>query len=131
MSRTSLSSFAPMVLRFGMAALFLWFGIMQILDTQNWTGWVPAWAVSFSGLSPYEIVLLNGVFETVGGIALVIGLYVRVVAFALAVHLFLVAFDIGYTAIGVRDFCLACGTFATALYGSDQWSLDAVLRRIR
>src|SRR3989344_4463620 len=76
------------------------------------------------GLGPELVVLLNGAFETLLGVCLAFGLFVRYAALALALHLFVIIFEIGLTAIGVRDFGLALATLALALYGSDSFALS-------
>lgn len=113
---------APVVLRLGLAALYLWFGLTQLFDAPTWVGWVPAWVEVF-GLEAETVVLLNGALETLLGIALAFGIYVRYAALILTVHLFVIIFEIGLTAIGVRDIGLAFATLALALFGSDRLSL--------
>lgn len=102
------------LLRFGLAALYLWFGFSQIFDGVAWVAWVPEWTVNLLHLPPAMIVLLNGSFEVICGVLLAVGLFVRPVAFILALHLALITYDIGLTAIGVRDFGLTMATLALA-----------------
>ncbi len=113
------------ILRLGLAAMFLWFGFNQLLDGINWVVWVPVWAVSILHIPPAIIVLLNGVVEVVGGALLALNFFVRPVAAILAVHLGIIIFDIGLTAIGVRDFAIMTATLALAFFGSDERSLGA------
>ncbi len=103
------------ILRFGLAAVFLWFGFSQLLDGLNWVGWVPEWAVNLLHIPPAFIVLLNGAFEVVAGSLLALNIMTRWVALALAAHLALITIEIGATAIGVRDFGLTIATLALAL----------------
>ncbi len=124
-----LQRLAPMVLRLGLVVLFLWFGFSQILAPENWISWVPEWAATMLGMDPKIIVLLNGGFEAVLGIVLLLGLFVRWVALLLALHLLVIAYEIGYNDIGVRDFALAVSCFALALFGGDSWTLMARLAR--
>ncbi|OGG59829.1 hypothetical protein A2765_04550 [Candidatus Kaiserbacteria bacterium RIFCSPHIGHO2_01_FULL_56_24] len=113
------------VLRIGLAMLFLWFGFSQFLDPSMWTSLVPQWASSLTGLEPSMIVLLNGGFEIAAGSLLALGLYMRVAACLLAIHLAVIIFDLGFTAVAVRDFAIMMSTFALALLGPDEYSLDA------
>ena len=113
------------VLRVGLTVLFLWFGFSQFLDTASWTSWVPQWATGLTGLEPKMIVLLNGGFEIAFGILLALGLYTRIAATFLALHLAVLVFEIGLTPIGVRDFAIMVSTIALALLGPDEYSLDA------
>ncbi len=118
-----------LLLRYGLAALFLWFGTSQVMDTASWIAWVPEWASRLSGLSETNIVLINGSLETIGAILLGLGLWTRVVAFWLALHLLSLAVTIGYNDIGVRDFGLGCATLALAFFIPDRWTLDAALKK--
>lgn len=104
-----------LVLRLGLAAMFLWFGFSQLLDGLNWVGWVPEWAVNLLHLPPAMIVLLNGAFEVVAGGLIACNILTRWAALALAAHLALITIEIGMTQIGVRDFGLTVATLALAL----------------
>lgn len=103
------------VLRLGLAAMFLWFGFSQLLDSVSWVGYVPDWAVNILHIPPAFIVLANGAFEVVAGTLLAAGVLVRPVAFLLAVHLIFITIELGLTAIGVRDFGLTMATLALGL----------------
>lgn len=102
-------------LRYGLAVLFLWFGFSQLLDGINWVSWVPEWAVNLLHLPPAMIVLANGLLEVIGGSFLALGIFIRPVALVLGLHLAVITFEIGATAIGVRDFGLMMAIFALAL----------------
>ena len=121
---TKARDYAPTVLRFGIATLFLWFGLSQITNPTAWVSWIPAWVLSVSWLSGTAIVLFNGAFETILGVLLIIGFYTRLIALLLSLHLFFIAYEVGYNDIGVRDFALAVSTIAISLFGPDQFSVD-------
>ena len=104
-----------LTLRLGLASVFLWFGFSQLLDGLAWVGWVPLWAVALLHLPPAMIVLGNGLIEVVLGTLLAMGLWVYPIASLLALHMAIITFDIGLTAIGVRDFGLTIATAALAL----------------
>lgn len=120
----SLQQYAPTVLRVGVSSVFLWFAFQQLTNTASWTGFVPDLAVALSGLSAETLVLFNGVFEAVFGLALFAGFYTRLAATLLSLHLFHLVFVVGYNAIGVRDFGLAIATLSIALAEADRWTLD-------
>lgn len=101
-----------MILRLGLAIVFLWFGFSQLFDGINWVSWVPEWAVNLLNIPPAMIVLLNGSFEVVAGALLALNIYTRWVALALAIHLFVLVIEIGLTPIGMRDFGLMMATLA-------------------
>lgn len=116
-------AFAPVVLRLSLAAVVLWFGFSQLADPHAWTDVVPSWATPF-GIDPTAVVYLNGFFETAAGFMLGVGAYVRLVAFLLSLHLFVIAAGFGVTPIGVRDFGLACCLFSVSLFGEDAYSFS-------
>lgn len=103
------------VLRFGLAIVFLWFGYSQMTDGASWIAWVPAWTERIFGIAPEMVVLLNGAFEVIAGTFIVLNLYTRWVALALAAHLAVITFEIGLDPTGVRDFGLTMATLALAL----------------
>lgn len=119
-----LRSFAPIVLRLGIAAVFLWFGTQQLLHTDAWVGFVPDWVVAMSPISAADLVHLNGAFEIVFGLALLVGFHTRFVSFFLMLHMFQIASSLGYNAIAVRDFGLSVATLAIFLNGADWLTLD-------
>jgi|SRR3989338_146476 len=129
LSQSNLARRAPIVLRLGLAALFLWFGVSQVLSPESWMAWVPEWTNDVLGVSVPHIVLMNGTFEVVGGVLLALGLWTRWVALALSLHLFFIAFEVGYNDIGVRDFTLAVSTLAVSFFGPDTCSLDNKIAR--
>lgn len=120
------SQLGLIVLRLGLASLFLWFGFSQLFDGISWVSWVPDWAVATLHLPPAMLVLANGLFEIILGSLLAIGIFVRVIALILALHLTVITFDIGITAIGVRDFALTLATFALVLLEKKPYPEQAI-----
>ncbi len=111
------------VLRWSWVALFFWFGSQQLLNPSDWVGFLP----EFTGYLPIPgeiLVQLNGLFEIVFAVALLFGVYTRVSAVLLAVHLMSIAVVAG-GAIGVRDAALAMVGFSIALAEPDEWTMDA------
>ena len=121
--------FSPVILRIGIALVFIWFGVNQFLDTVSWTAYVPQWMVSISFLSAATLVHLNGVFEIVFGAALLLGFFTRVAAFLLMLHMIDITFIVGLDSIGVRDFGLSIATIAVWLNGMDFLTLDRFMKR--
>ncbi len=128
MTYTRLRNFSSIFLRYSVAFLFLWFGLNQLFHAGAWVAWLPSWTSSLP-VEPLTFIYLNGIFETVFGIFLVLGLFTRLSALLLSLHLFGIAFSLGYNDIAVRDFCLALATMAVAFHGSDAWGYDIKLRK--
>ncbi|MBP7671096.1 DoxX family membrane protein [Candidatus Gracilibacteria bacterium] len=116
MNNLDLEKWSERVLRWGMALVFLWFGANQLMDSSMWEGFVPLWIVDL-GLSAKMLVMANGVMELILGTMLLFGVFVRVAALILALHLMGIAATIGFNATGVRDFGLAIATLAIAMRG--------------
>lgn len=125
----NIKSYSPVVLRIGLALVFLWFGTNQFLDTSAWIGFVPQSVVDMSSLSAQTLVHLNGIFEIVFGAALLLGFFTRFVAFFLALHMLDIMFIVGWDSIGVRDFGLSMATIAIWLNGADFLTLDRFIRK--
>lgn len=111
------ASYTTTILRIGLGLVIVWFGITQLAEAPEWTSWVPAWTASL-GLAPLTVVYLNGVFETVFGALLLLGIYVRFASALLFIHMLFIIADIGLNSVGVRDFGLAAALLALA------WSRD-------
>jgi len=114
--------FGQVLLRGGLVALFLWFGLSQIAAPAEWIAWVPTWTAAFAPAQ--TLVMLNGAFEVILGLALAAGFLTRWVALLLALHLFLIAFEVGYNDIGVRDFALGVATLSLFFFEPDQFTID-------
>ncbi len=114
--------YAPSVVRIGLSLVFIWFGLNQLLYPLNWTGWVPMGISAM--MDSHRIVLINGIFEIIFGVLLLIGLFTRVISFLLALHLLSITFFIGFNEIGVRDFGLTLALVSIFLNGPDALCLD-------
>lgn len=120
----SAGKYAPIILRIGLALLFLWFGTNQIMHPTDWFGFIPQSIISLTGLNVGTIVFFNGLFEIIAGSMLLLGLFTRVIAFLLFLHILDIAFVVGLDAIGVRDLGLSVATFVIFLNGADWFTLD-------
>ncbi len=128
MKTTALQSYAPVVLRIGLSFVFLWFGINQLLDPASFLGYMPSWNVisSIVSLLPSTefLIMINGSIEIIFGLLLLVGLFTRVAAVILALHLLGITIGLGYNDIAVRDVGLFFATISVFLYGTTKWSLD-------
>lgn len=114
---------APVVLRVSLGLVFLYFAFNQLSDPSSWSGFVPEFATRF-GLSANNLVVFNGFLELVFGTFLIIGLYTRIASLVMGLHLFGIAFSIGFSPLGIRDFGLAFATISVYLFGPDRYTLD-------
>ncbi|MFH1916379.1 MAG: DoxX family membrane protein [Nanoarchaeota archaeon] len=110
------------LLRWSMALVFIIFGIMQVYAPTNWTGFVPAFVANI--LSPATIVLINGSVEIFLGLLLLFGLYTRIAALILGLHLFGITLSLGLSPLALRDFGLSLATLSLVFLGPDRLCLD-------
>lgn len=120
-----MSKYSAILLRFSMAGVFLWFGYMQLTDAAAWIGFLPEW-LGYIPVSSEVIVQVNGWLEVLLAISMIAGVWTRVVAAILGVHLMGIAIMVG-GATGVRDAGLALATLSLVLANVDSWTLDSVL----
>jgi uncharacterized membrane protein YphA (DoxX/SURF4 family) len=121
-----MKKFAPLILRIGLAFVFLWFGTNQLLSQSMWLSLIPAWAVSLTGMTAKTLVMINGTFEIIAGALLAVGVWIRPVAFLLAIHLLMIIGDVGLSPIGIRDIGLFCAALSVFFQGADEYSLDKI-----
>jgi uncharacterized membrane protein YphA (DoxX/SURF4 family) len=124
-----MKNFAPVLLRIGIALVFLWFGQEQLIHTSSWISFIPSWITSMTGISAATLVHFNGAFEVVFGFCLIFGYFTRVTALLLALHMLDITFTVGYNQIGIRDFGLSIAAIAVFLHGVDYWCIDTLLAK--
>lgn len=117
-------SYGITIIRIGIAGVLLWFGVQQLLHSADWVGYVPTYATSLSGISAQTIVLANGSAEIAFGLMILFGVFTRIAAFLMAVHLALIAFSLGNTPVGIRDWGLAAAAFGLVFTGAGALGLD-------
>ncbi len=112
-----------LLLRLTFAGLFAWFGFSQVSDPGGWTAFLP----EYTGYLPIPaemLIQVNGWFELCAALALLLGVWTRVLAAFLALHLFGIAFTVG-GAIGARDAALGMIGVILAMQPADLWTMDA------
>lgn len=119
-----MNKYSSVVLRIGMALIFLWFGTQQIMNPAMWVSYIPEGIVGIFSLSAIKLVYLNGLFEIIFASALFLGYFTRFSSFLLALHMLDITYVVGFDAVGVRDFGLAIATIAIFMQGTDKISLD-------
>ncbi|MEK7176756.1 MAG: DoxX family protein [Patescibacteria group bacterium] len=120
--------YASRVLRIGTALVFIWFGFEQLTNVNEWTGWLPSYTSGFP-ISATTLVYINGAFETIFGLLLLVGLYTKLSASLLALHMAHIISVVGYGEIGVRDFAIFVAVLSVALSSSHDFSLDTFFSR--
>lgn len=115
------------ILRIGISLVFLWFGITQVLQPLFFAAYVPQWTQSLP-IAIDQLLMLNGIFETIVGAMLLLGILTRLSAALLTLHIALIMISIGFNEIGVRDFGITVATLAVALHGADSFTIDKKLR---
>ncbi len=117
-------TYAAPVVRISLSFLFLWFGISQINNPLIFAGYAPAF-LSQLPISLQNFLFFNGVAEVLLSIVLLVGVYTRIVAAVLFLHLIGIALGIGYNDIAIRDWALALVTLSVALHGPDQYCWES------
>jgi len=98
------------ILRVGLAIVFLYFGIYQILDQSKWVYFVPDKFFNFyiSEVLKSKIVFINGIFDLVIFLSLISGFFIKLFSLLGFIHLLLIVFfSLGFEPSGIRDLGLA------------------------
>jgi uncharacterized membrane protein YphA (DoxX/SURF4 family) len=124
----NLKTYSPILLRISISLVVLWFGLNQIFNRELLIGYLPQFAYNIP-IKPLTIILFNGIFETLFGLLLLVGLFTRLSSLLLGIHILSIAFTLGYNDVAIRDFALALAAFAIFLHGKDKWCLDNKLKK--
>jgi uncharacterized membrane protein YphA (DoxX/SURF4 family) len=137
-------AYAAIVLRIGMSLVFLWFGFNQLINPESFLGYLPQWIIPHSAYIIHEhaiqilhnlpsvahlIIMGNGIFETAFGLLLILGIYVRISALLLSMHMLFIMTMLGYNDIAVRDFGILVASATIFLNGNDKFCIENMLRR--
>lgn len=117
----SFKEYGPAVLRIAMALVFFYFAINQIIAPADWTGYLPEFLQDTS--NPVMFIYANAIFEIIFGTLLILGIFTRLTAFLLGIHLLGISITLGWTAVAIRDYGLAFATLAIVLNGPDKLCL--------
>ena len=101
-----------LVLRIGIAYVLFWFGINQLIAPERWVYFLPETLRALFPVSPEVLVLINGGVEVVFGCLILFGIWLRVSALLMGLHLLAIAISLGNSPSGARDFGLALATLA-------------------
>ncbi len=101
-----------LILRVSLGLLLLWFGISQVSDAKSWLGWI---SPAVERLIPFDLgtfILINGSFEILLGLTLVLGFFPKLASLIAFLHIFGIALSLGYNDVAIRDFALAFSALA-------------------
>jgi len=98
------------ILRFGLAIVFLYFGISQILDQSRWIYLIPDRFFMFyiHEVLKSKLVFVNGIFDTIIALSLISRFFINIFSLLGFVHLLsITVFSLGFEPSGIRDLGLA------------------------
>ena len=124
---TKNKEYSIVIVRVGLSLVLLWFGINQIINPESFLGYVPQWL--FQSPSVHLILMATGVFETIIGFLLLIGIYTRIVALIAALHLLSIALSLGYNDVAIRDLGLTAMAVSLIFSGAGELSLDNKVKK--
>lgn len=116
--------YSYLVLRLGLAAVFLWFGVEKMLYPTYWfDAWVPQGArslIAWANLSGQQFIYLNGIFEILTGLSLATGVFTKLFATLAAIFLIVVLIFVGISEVTIRDIGLIGGFLAVLLWPNER-----------
>jgi uncharacterized membrane protein YphA (DoxX/SURF4 family) len=98
------------ILRLGLAIVFLYFGISQILDQSRWIYLVPDRFFIFyiNEVLKSKLIFINGIFDLIIALSLISGIFIRIFSILGFIHLLSITiFSLGFEPSGIRDLGLA------------------------
>ena len=122
----NLKPYAPKAVRYAVGLTFFLIGLDQLLKPSLWASYFPQ-ALPFS-IEVAQAVLLNGLFDILIGVLLLVGFLTRIASAFATIHLAGVIFVLGYNDIAIRDIGILIAALAVFFHGPDNWCLDSRLR---
>lgn len=71
---------AYLVLRVGLAAVFIWAGVDMIRNPSDWQGFIPPWLLELLPYGEYEYLFIHGTFEILLAVSFLSGFLVWISA---------------------------------------------------
>ena len=78
----------------------------------------------------YHFLWLQGLIESILGLHLLVGIFVRITACVALFVLGVIIGVVGFAPIGIRDMGLFFASLAILFLGAGEWSLDACLKKM-
>jgi uncharacterized membrane protein YphA (DoxX/SURF4 family) len=105
--------FSYRLLKYSLVGVFLYFSLSQLIAPADWVGLLPSWT-GYLPIPGEMLIRLNGWFEFMACAALLLGVFPRLMAWLLGLHLFGIALSLsGPTR--VRDLGLALAMISLAM----------------
>jgi len=114
---------ALLLLRLGLAALFLFFGILAILDPAGEAIWLAPWVAALPLVGTPAFLLIFGVLEFLIGLALALGICLRYTSLVAAAMLLGIVINLGWSQIAMRDLALMAAALVLATSEDNAWQL--------
>lgn len=124
--------YSTLIVRVGIAVVFLWFGIDKFFNVANWIGWIPNWMSVLIPISLDSFMYTQGVIETIAGLLMLVGYQTRLASLISVLTLFGVEISLvgtGQTELMLRDAGLLAASLSLFLTGSDCLSIDCWLNQ--
>ncbi len=110
------SQLRHIVMRLGLALVFMIFGVWEILSPLHWAGYLPVFATLGH---PVTVITLHGIVLFILGACILLGIYLRITSVLSSLMLLAIIASLaivsGYLSLIVRDAALLCLTVSIAL----------------
>lgn len=118
------TKYSYLILRIGLAAVFLWFGVDKFIHPAYWlNAWVPPSVLMFVGklgITATQFIYLNGVFEILVALSMITGVFISFFSLIGGIFLVLVLLFSGFSEVTVRDIGLLGGFISVFLWPDRQ-----------
>lgn len=110
-------------LRLSLGAIFLYFGIQAAIQPEIAMSYIPAYAEAIFANSIFMIVWSTA--EILVGVALIIGLFPRIAAYAAAIMLIPIIIAVGFNEVMYRDIVIFAAAIHLAYEPAYLWAVKA------
>jgi uncharacterized membrane protein YphA (DoxX/SURF4 family) len=125
-----MNNYSRLILRIGLGLVFLYFGLSQLINPERWTDLLPEFLTKLSLFKPETFILINGMFDILVGLCLLLGLFVRIISLLAFLHLISISlFSLGLNPSGIRDLGLAISALSLFFTEEDKFSLDYKIKK--